>query len=70
MDPLEHGVVLTAELGGPGGGVVGPVGDQGEGQEAFAGAGVSRMEGQTSQVVERLSPLLHLDADHGNLSRT
>lgn len=43
---------------------MGAIGDQGEGQEAFAGAGVSGPEGQASQVVGRLSPLLHLDADH------
>jgi hypothetical protein len=68
VDPLEHGVVLAAELGSPGGGVMGAVGDQGEGQEAFAGAGVFGLEGQASQVIERLSPLLHLDADHSRPS--
>ena len=43
---------------------MGAVGDQGEGQEAFAGAGVFGLEGQAAQVAERLSPFLHLDADH------
>ena len=64
MEPLEHGLVLASEVVGPGGGVRGAVGDQGEGQEAFAGAGVFGLEGQAAQVAERLSPFLHLDADH------
>ena len=64
VDPLEHGAVLAAEPGGPGGGIVGAIDDQGEGQEAFAGAGVLGLEGQASQVLERLPPLLDLDADH------
>jgi hypothetical protein len=64
MEPLEHGLVLASEVVGPGGGVMGAVGDQGEGQEAFAGAGVFGLEGQAAQVAERLSPFLHLDADH------
>jgi hypothetical protein len=64
MEPLEHGLVLAAGAVGPGGGVVGAVGDQGEGEEAFAGAGVFGPEGQTPEIFEGLPPFLHLDADH------
>jgi hypothetical protein len=64
MDPLERGVVLAPEPGGPGGGVVGAVGDQGPGREAFAGPGVFGLEGRPSQALERLPPRLALDADH------
>jgi len=64
MEPSEQGLVLPAGPGGPGGGVVGAVGDQAKGQEAFAGTGVVGLEGQPSQVVDGLPPLLHLDANH------
>jgi hypothetical protein len=64
MEPLQHGLVLAAEPVGPGGGVMGAIGDQAEGQEAFARARVLGLEGQASQVLERLSPLRELDADH------
>jgi hypothetical protein len=64
MDPAEDGVILPAELSRPGRGVVGTVGDQGESEKAFASAGMVRLKGEAPQVVERLSPLLHLEADH------
>jgi hypothetical protein len=64
MDPAEHGVILAAELSRPGRGVVSAVGDQGEGEKAFASAGMVRLKGEASQVIEGLSPLLHLEADH------
>ena len=37
MNPLEHGFIVSPKLGRPGRGVVGAFGDEGQGQEAFAG---------------------------------
>jgi hypothetical protein len=64
MEPPDDGLVQAAEAVGPGGGVLGAVGDLPEGQETFAGAGVFRVEGQTPQIIERSSPVLDLDTDH------
>jgi hypothetical protein len=64
MDPAKNGVVLAAEPVGPGGRVISAISDQGEGQEPLTGAGMFSLEGQATQVLERLSPLLHLDTDH------
>ncbi len=64
VKPDENGVVLAAELGGPGSGVVSAVGDQGEGKESFAGAWVGGVEGEVTEVFERLTPLLDFDAYH------
>jgi len=40
------------------------IGDEGERQETFAGAGMLGPEGEAAQIFEGLPPLLELDADH------
>ena len=40
VDPGQDGVILAAMLCGPGGGIMGAIGDLGEGQEPLTGPGV------------------------------
>src|SRR3954453_11781815 len=65
MHPGEDGFVLPADVGAAGGGVVGPRGDEIQGLEAFAGAGMGGVERGLAQLLQRLLPLAHLDACRG-----
>jgi hypothetical protein len=64
VDPSQDGVVLATELDRPGGGIMGTIGDLGEGQETFSGPGVGSIQSEPSEVRERLSPLLQIKANH------
>jgi hypothetical protein len=48
MNPPQHGLILAAELGRPGGGVVGALSDLRESQETLADPGMVRPERQAS----------------------
>jgi len=56
---------MPADVGGAGGGVVSPRGDEVQRLEALAGAGVGGVQRGPSQVFRRLLPLAHLHTHHG-----
>src|SRR5262249_23009102 len=64
VDPAQHGLVVPPDVQGAGGGVELPGGDQVQGLEALAGAGMGGPKRGAAQIFQALAPFAHPHAAH------